>query len=97
MNSELSVLCPDLPRKGLLKRMQHCQGKNCPLGEWHGYDEPREIAETLKESIVTISVSISSPICGRYGRVSGYGVAGKYRQEGLFHREPWNNLKSVSA
>lgn len=94
MSSKLSVLCPDIPKKGLLRRRQRCQGENCPLGEWHGYDEPRKIAEPQKDSIIPIriSVSISNPICGKYGVVSGYGVAGKYRKnKGLLHREPWNS------
>ena len=91
MSSDLSILCPDLPKKGLLKRMQHCQGENCPLGEWRGYDKPKKIAETPKVSIISVSIAISSPICGKYGDISGYGIAGRYRQnKGLFHREPWN-------
>ena len=89
-NTDLSVRCTLLPYRkilGIIPVLQCCKGEKCPLENWMEHSNPAEIASG--NFPFKISISVSHPLCKIFGDVSGYGIAGKFRQNQWPRKEPW--------
>lgn len=78
-HGRLSKLCPLLPKFFWLFS-QPCLGSDCPFGLWDGYSPPALTDEQIearmpKHGFIRGVVQVRTPVCRKYGDVSGHGLA----------------------
>ena len=89
-HGRLSKKCPLLPKVLLGLVYQGCMGSDCPFGLWDGYypapfSESEIEARMPKRGFIRGVIQVRTPMCRKYGEVSGYGRAGKEKNKTECH------------